>query len=423
MSFSLRRNIMFAVLSLVYMPVFLHAVVMTVVAKDLMREMNLTPEGMGLLGSAYLYAYAPAVLLSGIVAAWAGPRLTLSVLFLVSGIGGLVFAASESLPLAMVGRALCALGLSATMTSSFTLFGRWYSASSYSRVCSYFFAIGGLGALLGISLLSFLNTALGWRTVFLVVGLLTIFYGLLTFLAVRDWPPPGADITPGKSGRMRREDTTVVAMWGGIRQVVKRKDFWKLIGWFSTMPAIYFTFIGLWAIPYLRDVYAMSENEAGVLVSLVAFGFIVGSPLVSWLGDNVVKSYRLIIGASGVLIVVMVAYMLLFIDSMGRASIVALILGCGLSLNAPNACTYAAARCLFGTRMAGMTGGVFACSGFVGGAILQVVSGAILTYAQSRQWEPAAGYALAFAPFLLLGAVAAVTGFTLSPETDRSLRQ
>ncbi len=416
MSFRTRRKVMFTVLSLVYMMVFLHGVAMTVFAKDLMRDMDLNQERMGMLGSAYLYAYAVVMLVSGMIAAWAGPRRTLAVLFLVSGTGGIVFAMSDSLSVAMLGRAMSGVGLAGTMTSSFTLFGRWYPPSDYSRVCGYFFAIGGMGAMAGIGLLAPLNQAVGWRAVFAGIGVLTLFYAFLLFLAIRDWPPGDALIDPGQSG-MKQEDYGMAVLWRSVKRVARSWDFWRLAGWFLALPGIYFAFNGLWAVPYLKDVYGMSDTEAGMIVSLAALGFIVGSPVIAWLSDRVIRSYRLPLGLSGVLTVAGFAVLVWRIDMLGTASLVALVLAFGIAMNSPNVCAYASARNLFGTRMAGITGGVFGCSAFIGGALMQIVSGALLDYAKKHAWAPASGYALAFSPFLLLGAVAAVVGFTLSPAS------
>ncbi len=416
MSFKTRRKVMFLVLSLVYMMVFLHGVAMTVFAKDLMREMDLSQERMGMLGSAYLYAYAGLMLFSGMIAAWVGPRRTLTVLFFVSGMGGIVFSMSASLSVAMLGRALSGLGLAATMTSSFTLFGRWYPPSAYSRVCAYFFAIGGMGALAGIGLLAPLNHLLGWRAVFGGLGVLTVLYAFLLLATVRDWPPGDALIDTGQE-RVTREDYGPAVLWQSVKQVARSWDFWRLVVWFVSLPGIYFAFNGLWAVPYLKDVYGMADAEAGLIVSLAALGFIFGSPLVAWLSNNVLHSYRLPVGFSGALTVAGTAVLLLFIDSLGVAALVVLVLAFGMAMNSPNVCAYSAARNLFGTRMAGITGGVFGCSAFIGGALMQILSGSLLDYAKKHQWPVGSGYALAFAPFLLLGLVAALVGFTLSAKS------
>ena len=421
MKYTTRRKAMFCVLSLGYMLVFLHGVIMTVFAKELMRDMRLSPAGMGMLGSSYLYAYAAMMLVSGLVAVWAGPRATLSILFATSGLGGLVFAFSDTLWVAMLGRALSGLGMAATMTSSFTLFARWYAPDAYSRICSYFFAMGGMGLLLGISLAPVLNAAVGWRMVFGGIAVLTLVYATLILILVRDWPPSDADITSA-SRRITRGDTTVASMWYGIREMAKSGDFWRIAIWFGSLPGIYFAFNGLWAIPYFKDVYGISDAEAGLMVSLGGIGFTLGSPFASWLTDRVWKSYRISIAGSAVFSTLSVAYLLLRIDTMGKVALYVLLIAFGMFLNSTNACAHASSRSLFGSRMAGITGGAYGCSAFLGGALAQVICGELLTYAQNRQWDAAESYLLAFTPLIVFGLVGIWVSCTLSSKADAELR-
>lgn len=422
MKFTTRRKAMFVILSLGYMLVFLHGVIMTVFTKGLMRDMGLNPAGMGMLGSAYLYSYAAVMLVSGLIAASAGPRMTLGVLFALSGTGGLIFSMSQSLPAAMIGRALCGMGMAATMTSSFTLFGRWYQPSEYSRICSYFFALGGFGTFAGISIAPFLNTAFGWRGTFGGIAILTLIYSFLLFVLVRDWPPPEVKIaTP--STRITRADMTMAKLWADIKSVARKWDFWRIAVWFASLPGIYFAFSGLWAIPYLKDVYGISDNEAGFMVSLGGLGFIIGSPIASWLTDRVWRSYRISIGGSAVFSLLMLAYMLWRIDGMTKFELYMLMIAFGMVLNSTNACAHASSRALFGTRMAGVTGGAYGCCAFLGGALTQIVCGELLAYAQIREWGAGHSYYVAFAPLLICGLVGTWVGFTLSTSADKELRK
>ncbi len=413
-----RRTTMFIVLAFAFQFVFLQGVVMTVVANDIMREMNLSPVAMGWLGSAYLYAYAGVMLVSGIVAAWLGPRATLTTLFALSGTGGLIFALSTSLPFSVIGRAASGMGLAATLTSSFTLFARWFPSASFSRISSWFIAIGGIGALLGIGPMAYLNEAMGWRFVFLTCAVLTLMYSLLAFILVRDWPPENA---PGLAGidAANRGETGLLLLWRSLVQVGKRLDFWRIIVWFCNVPGMHFAFCGLWAVPYFKQVYGFSHAEAGNLMSLVSFGFIIGTPLAALFSDRVVHSYRFTVGMSGVLSSLCMAIIIWRIDSLGVVSLSILIFAFGMALNATTGTMYGAARNLFGNRMTGITSGVFGCASFIGGALLQVVCGWILNFGESRQWDAATSYAAAFSPLIICGIIAAVAGFTLSKESFR----
>lgn len=408
---------MFVILSLSYMVVFLQGVGMTVFAKDLMRDMNLSPVGMGMLGSAYLYAYAPVMLFSGMIAAWLGPRKTLFSLYALSGVGGLVFAYSDSLYTAMLGRALCGVGLSATMTSAFTLFGRWYSSKKLSRITASFFAVGGFGSLLGISIMPLLNAWVGWRGSFFGVAVMTLFYSACLWLFVRDWPPEEQE-SKTDSVRVTKSDGGARELFRDLRLVAKTGDFWRLVMFFIALPGGYFAFNGLWATPYLKDVYAFSDAETGVMVAMGSWGFILGIPFCTWLAEKVLYSNRLVMAGSGVLALLCMGALIWRIDSLGRGGVYAIMILLGMAFNAPNANAYAAMRRLYGPRMAGVTGGALGCTGFIGGAATQIVCGRLLLYAQDNGWEIGPSYALAFSVFLVSCALATIASMALSRRAD-----
>ena len=411
------RKYLFGALSLVYLQPFVQGVVMTVAAKDVMREMLLTPDRMGFLGSIYFYAYAPAMLSSGLVAAWLGPRLTMSVMFLTSGVGGLLFCFSDSFAVACLGRALTGIGTSATMTSSLTLFSRWYRGESYSTVCAVFFAMGGLGSFFGAGPLAMLNVSWGWRNVFLLIALATVFFAALVFLTVRDWPPPGSERELGLQSTPR-QPVTLALMRDGVRTMSRSRDFWKLAAWFVGMAGVYMSFSGLWAIPYLKDVHRLSDGEAGLAVSMFAFGFIVGNPAMSWLSEHRFRSNRMVLCAAALAALAAFLPMFLLGGGLGYAWTMASILVLGFAINAPNVVVYSSARNLFGSRMTAVASGALGSMCFVSGAVTQFVCGSLLALGERLGWQPEKSYALAFSPYFPCFVAAFLAALTLSNACD-----
>lgn len=55
------------------------------------------------------------------------------------------------------------------------------------------------------------------------------------------------------------------------------------------------TFQGLWAVPYLMDVYGYSRMQAGGLLMLLPIGFIIGAPLIGFLSDRMNLSRKFIL--------------------------------------------------------------------------------------------------------------------------------
>lgn len=411
------RIFLFWLLALVYMLPFLQGVISSVVAKDVMRGLGLSPDRMGMLASSYLWSYAVSMLLSGVAASRFSPRRYLAVMYVVAGVGGVLFAYADGLFMACLGRALTGVGMACVMTASMTLFSRWFRGETYAAMCALFFSVGGLGAFLGAAPLAVANTAWGWESCILLVAGLTFLSGLLILICVRDWPPAGSEKALGVS-EAPRTPVTLSAMWHSVSVMSRSPDFWKMTLWFATMSGIYQAFPGLWAIPYLKDVHRLTDARAGMLLSLFSLGFIIGNPLLSWLSEKKLHSNRIGLAGGGLAAALFYLIMLIGGERLGDAALTALFLGLGMAHNAPNALVYASARNLFGSRLAGMGSGFMAGSCFISGGLLQMADGWILRTAHERGASDAVAYTLAFGPYVALCLIAAYCGITLSRNSD-----
>ncbi len=411
------QTALFIVLALIYMIPFIQGVAMTVIANNVMRDLELTPYRMGVLGSSFLYAYAGSMLFSGILAAWFGPRLFLTIMFSVCAAGCFVFGLADSLAAAAVGRALCGAGSAVVMTSALTLFGRWYAAASYPKMCALLFSSGGLGTFVGTMPLSYMASAWGWRGAFVFLGFLTLAYALLIALVIRNWPD--AD-TASRIGALppSMERMTPALLWQSVKIISVSRDFWRLNVWFSLMSGTYLAFGGLWAVPYLKDVYGMTQTQAGAVVSMFSLGFIFGNPLLTWFFGSVVRSFRLGIGGSGVLGLLGMGAIVYWNGALPVVVLYLVFIALSMAQNAPNSICYAAARNLFGPRMAGLTGGVHGCVSYLGGGVLQILCGLILGWGERQGYAPGNAYALSFIPYFFTAVFSGIAGFTLSRRSD-----
>src|SRR3989442_8841571 len=55
----------------------------------------------------------------------------------------------------------------------------------------------------------------------------------------------------------------------------------------------FITFLGLWGVPYLTQVYGLTRVHAATVVSMLAVGTAIGSPVVGWLSDRWLGRRRL----------------------------------------------------------------------------------------------------------------------------------
>ncbi|HBC09515.1 MAG TPA: hypothetical protein DC046_18305 [Rhodospirillaceae bacterium] len=72
----------------------------------------------------------------------------------------------------------------------------------------------------------------------------------------------------------------------GFRAVLAQRDLWILTGAGAGNMSVMLAFGGLWAVPWLVQVHGMTRGQAAVAVSLNAVGWVVGSPLLGWIGQR-----------------------------------------------------------------------------------------------------------------------------------------
>ena len=167
-------------------------------------------------------------------------------------------------------------------------------------------ALGGVGAYTAAQPLAWLSLIVGWRGSFIIIGAATLVLAGLVWVLVRNRPedkglPPVADSLSDPLGG----DTMTLGQ--GIKMVLGNPRFWAVAVWFFITPGIFFSLGGLWGGPYLMQVYGLSKTQAGGVLSMLAVGMIVGSPLVSWVSDKVLVSRKQTMIITGVGLCVLVA--------------------------------------------------------------------------------------------------------------------
>lgn len=407
---------MYTLLAAVYMLPYLQAVSTGVISLPLAAE-GLSSDQVAMTASAYLGGYALVQAVAGILAARFGPRLTLGLFLALSGFGSLIFANSgqlpQALPMVVIGRIMCGMGMAVVLTSAMTIFVRWFSPESYGRLCGWFFCFGGLGAVFGTAPMALLCEVWGWRGIFAFLGLGTLAASLACVILVRN-SPAGAP----KSA----QNQDFANLFHSLGLVARKFDFWRIAAWFFCISGIYYGFFALWGGPWLSQVHHLEAGQIGGILSMGALGFVFGSPLFTWYCEHTLCSHRLGLCASCATALICMC-LFIFVGQYLHVYLLYIIaLGLGMACNAPNAIAYASARVLFGGELAGTLGGIFGFFSFLGGMFLQSFGGMIIEAAKTHYSEIASVFQLAFAPFAFFALLGLVLLWGL-PETCLDSRQ
>ena len=289
------RRLIFLFLALAYFFVYFHRLSLSVVADELAREFAASGASIGLLGSVYFYCYALMQFPAGILSDAVGPKKIIVSFLALASMGSVLFAFASSIEMAVFGRILVGLGVSMVFIPSMKIFSQWFKSNEFASVAGALNAVGGAGVLGGTWALALMAGHFGWRLSFVLIGVGTALISLLVWALVKDRPNERQRAIIFKPGAADKNGPPPMGWLGGARRVVSEKRFWPLAVWFFFDCGIFFGFGGLWSGPYLMDVHGMTRGEAGAVLSMIAWGMILGSPFLGFLSDRIVKSRKKII--------------------------------------------------------------------------------------------------------------------------------
>ena len=417
--FNVVRWTIFSILTLTYMLVFFHRMAPAVISADLMKAFNTSGTQLGSLAAMYFYIYTAMQIPAGVLADTLGARMTVTAGSLVAGTGSVLFGLATTFAGVSTGRALVGLGVSVVFVGLFKSNSVWFRERNYGMISGLTLLLGNVGAIASAGPLAGLLKSYSWRTVFEVLGGITIGLALLTAILVRNRPEdlgfPSMREMEGKASHPASQ----LHWWVALKSVVRTGSTWPVLWVDLGMIGSMLGFIGLWAIPFLRDVHGLGRSDAAVYTSTALAGFAVGSMLCGWISDRIGRRKPVIL--AGTVLYTIACLVLAFAPwtpGVAGLSLFALIgFGCGGFI-----VTFANAKEVVAPALAGMAVGLVNTGLFLGAAIMQPLFG----WAMDLGWNGRVVNGLrVYSPpdyrsgflFMLVFAVIGVIGATRVRET------
>ena len=371
----------FSTLALAYFFVYFHRLSLSVVANDIALEFGVSASALGLLGSLYFYCYAIMQLPAGLLSDSIGPRRTVTFFLLIASVGSFIFGISPTIEIAFGGRILVGFGVSMVFIPTMKILSQWFRAREFALMAGVLNAVGGLGVMAATWLLALLTAELGWRFSFELIGGFTLAIALGVWLIVRDKPTdmrwPTIQEIDGQQPSQNNAAVSVKLL-EGARSVVTEKYFWPVAVWFFFDCGVFFGFGALWGGPYLTHVYGMSGTESGAILSMIAWGMIVGSPLLGFLSDRILKSRKKLFILCGSALAVVFLVLYLYPDSLTKGILALLFFLISVCSSAIVVLGFTTTKELFPLAIAGTSVGTVNLFPFLGGAVYMPLLGRVL---------------------------------------------
>ena len=409
------RWLIFWVLALAYLFVYFHRLSLSVVADNIVKDFNMSAGTMGLLGSIYFYCYAAMQLPAGLLSDSIGPRKTVTIFLLVASAGSVIFGLAPDIHTAFVGRVLVGFGVSMVFIPTMKILSQWFRSHEFASMAGILNAVGGVGALAATWLLAFMSSSMGWRTSFVIIGCCTLFLVLMVWLVVRDRPQDRGWPSILTIENMETQSNTKpveIGLLEGAGRVLSNKYFWPVAIWFFFDCGIFFGFGALWGGPYLMHVYGMSQAETGAVLSMIAYGMIVGSPLLGFLSDKVLKSRKKPFVICTSILACLLLCLYLAPAGLPRPALYAIFFVFALCSSAIVVIGFTTTKELFPVEIAGTSVGTVNLFPFLGGAVFMPLLGQVLdSYPKTETGYALEGYSALLLILLISSLLALICTF------------
>jgi len=238
-------------------------------------------EGIATLwAAAYFFVYAGLQLPVGLMTDRIGPRKVLTVALMVTTLGTFTISLADSFLVLMIGKIIMSCGMACIYVPITKIIVLWFVKRDYAKLNGFVIAAGNLAGIMAAEPARILLDSIGWRGLFVLIGIATITLTILCVAFVRNRP---RDIGSREIYEIYPEEMHAhevydkVPLRAGIATTVRGgRAFW--------MPAISYFFVfgtmmlfqGRWMVKYFNSVYDFAVAGT-VLLTLLAIGKLIST--------------------------------------------------------------------------------------------------------------------------------------------------
>ncbi|MBX3578105.1 MAG: MFS transporter [Rhizobiaceae bacterium] len=369
---------------------------LAVLTPALSAEIGATKADLSLASGAYFIVFACAQFAVGVALDRYGPRRTSALLLGLAGGGGAVLFALASTPwMITAAMALIGLGCAPVLMAVLFIYARTYSPARFAVLASWTVAFGTAGNVIGAAPLANAAEAFGWRPVMLGLAVTTALVAAAMLLLIRD--PDVPEEAEGTGG------------FAGYLDLFRMPVLWAIIPLTALNYAPAAGIRGLWAGPYLTDVYGADAITIGNVTLTMALAMVAGAFLYGPL-DTFFRTRKWVAVGGNVVGLAALAYLSMHVTA-GMPTATGLLVGIGL-FGGSYGLLMAHARAFLPAHLLGR--GVTLMNFFsIGGVgVMQFATGAVVT-ASVVPGDPAAAYQALFLFYVAtLGAALAIYLFS-----------
>lgn len=401
-----QSKVRFFMLSLVFIAVainYMDRANLSVAGVSIQKEFSLSATELGVLFSAFTWAYAIAQVPIGVLLDKIGPRILyagaiglwgLFTFIMAFASHGVFATASASFAFLL----LCRFLIGATEAPSYPcntkVASLWFPNKERARAVSIYSSAQYIGLAVFTPLLAMMIAAWGWESVFYFSGGLAILYGFVWYIFYRDPKDSKAnkselEYIKNNGGynpdidNIKKEDQKI--SWSEIFFVIRQRRVWGIfIAQFAASSTLYFFLT--WFIIYLQEGLHLSISKAGFIVMLPYLMAMCGVLLGGVISDGFIKKgYSITFARKCPMIAgLLISSIMCLANFFEQSPIIAIIiLSIAFFANAGSNLGWVAMSDILPKRMIGTVGGIYNLFNNLSGIITPIVFGSLLQYSHN----------------------------------------
>ncbi len=255
-----------------------------VIAPNLAQELHLSASEIGLLASAFFFAFAAAQIPLGIALDRYGPKACMLVCGGIAAFGAVMFATATSPGGLIASRILMGMGSSCYLMAPLALFAQRYAPHQFASLTGIQMGLGSIGTLIATAPFAFAVAAIGWRATFFGVAALMVLATACVMIVVRE--------NGGSAPRFERKKESLAESLAGLAAAIRTPSVCAIFVMHLVAHASFVQVVGLWGGPYLTHIYGYDLTARGNMLFAAAIAQVAAACL--WgPTDRIFRSYKL----------------------------------------------------------------------------------------------------------------------------------
>jgi MFS family permease len=255
-----------------------------VMSTQLMRDLNVSAFGLGIMSGFYFYSYTIMQIPSGILLDKYSPRIIITLSLLTCAFGTLLFATADSIYIGSIARLLMGLGSAFAFVSVLVVTADLFEAKYFATITGITQMLAAFGAMTGQLPIAALQDKIGWRSTMLVLAAIGLALALLVFNVLK-YKKCKFIVSHLHSGSTRTKNN--------LLQIFTKPQTWFIALYACLLWAPMSGFASLWGVPFLTSADQLTPASSAFICSFMWLGLALCSPLIGILYE-VVENKKLL---------------------------------------------------------------------------------------------------------------------------------